>query len=71
MSTIKLMDARELAAKLGVKLSWVKEHTRDRCPEADRIPCIRLGRYVRFIEAVIDAWIANGCKPLSKRSATQ
>jgi predicted DNA-binding transcriptional regulator AlpA len=64
---MKLIDEKELAAKLGVKPSWVKERTRRRCPESQRIPCIRLGRYVRFNEAVVEAWLENGCKPLSSK----
>ena len=28
--------------------SWIRNHTRDRTPKDHRIPCIRLGRYVRF-----------------------
>jgi predicted DNA-binding transcriptional regulator AlpA len=60
---MRLITAEDVANKLGVKPSWVHERTRKRCPESDRIPCIRLGKYVRFSEAEIDAWILRGCKP--------
>jgi excisionase family DNA binding protein len=60
---MKLITAEEVAAKLQVKKSWVNDRTRERCPEQERIPCIRLGRYIRFNEAEIDAWIDRGCKP--------
>ncbi len=66
---MKLIDEKELAARLGVKASWVRERTRARCPESQRIPCVRLGRYVRFNEAVINAWIENGCRPLSENQS--
>ena len=36
----------ELAAKLRVPDSWVYEKTGGRC--RNPIPCLRLGRYVRF-----------------------
>ena len=60
---MRLVTAEEIAKKLGVKPSWVHERTRNRCPEADRIPCIKLGKYVRFSELEIDASIQRGCKP--------
>jgi predicted DNA-binding transcriptional regulator AlpA len=63
---MRLITADDVANKLGVKPSWVHERTRKRCPELERIPCIRLGKYVRFLEAEIDAWIQRGCKPASR-----
>jgi hypothetical protein len=44
----ELIDAVELAARWRVPSSWIRNRTRARTPEAERIPCIRLGRYVRF-----------------------
>jgi excisionase family DNA binding protein len=63
-SSSRLLTAGEVAQRLNVKISWVKEHTRTRCPKEQRIPCIRLGRMVRFNEREIDCWIENGCKVL-------
>lgn len=62
---MKLLTAEEVAAMLQVKPSWVHERTRERCPENQRIPCVRLpgGRYVRFNEQAIIEWMQNGCKP--------
>jgi predicted DNA-binding transcriptional regulator AlpA len=68
---MKLLNEKELAEKLGVKASWVREHTRNRCPESQRIPCVRLGRYVRFDDEVINAWIGNGCRLLSENAAAK
>jgi len=45
---IELIDAVELASRWRVPESWVRSHTRPRTPKDERIPCIRLGRYVRF-----------------------
>jgi len=50
----RLLDAGELAAKLGVPKSWVLAEAR-----AQRIPHVRLGRYVRFNEESIELWL-NG-----------
>ncbi|MDP9159835.1 MAG: hypothetical protein M3O09_06345 [Acidobacteriota bacterium] len=45
---VELLDSAELAARWRVPESWIRNHTRDRTPKDERIPCIRLGRYVRF-----------------------
>jgi hypothetical protein len=44
----ELIDSVELAARWRVPESWVRNRTRARSPKSERIPCIRLGRYVRF-----------------------
>jgi hypothetical protein len=44
----ELIDAAELARRWRVPRSWILDRTRTRTPEAERIPCVRLGRYVRF-----------------------
>ncbi len=44
----ELIDSAELANRWRVPESWIRNHTRARTPKDDRIPCIRLGRYVRF-----------------------
>jgi hypothetical protein len=45
---IKVIDSAELAARWRVPESWIRNRTRARTPKEERIPCIRLGRYVRF-----------------------
>jgi excisionase family DNA binding protein len=66
---MRLLTAEEVAEKLRVKVSWVQERCRERTPAEQRIPFIKLpgGRYVRFVETQIDAWMANGCKPVEAR----
>jgi hypothetical protein len=44
--TFEVLDAGELAKRWNVPESWVREQTRNRA--ADPLPCVRLGRYVRF-----------------------
>jgi excisionase family DNA binding protein len=46
-----LLDARGAAALLNVPASWVLAEAR-----ADRIPHVRLGRYVRFDSAELQMW---------------
>jgi hypothetical protein len=59
----RLIDAPELARRLGVPESWVRNRTRARTPVFERIPCIRLGRYVRFEwgSARLQSWINRQC----------
>jgi hypothetical protein len=45
---VELIDSVELATRWRVPESWIRNHTRARTPKDERIPCIRLGRYVRF-----------------------
>jgi excisionase family DNA binding protein len=51
-----LLTAQDVAEILKVGPSWVYEHTRERT--RDRIPGIRLGKYWRFVEADVLAWLA-------------
>lgn len=50
-----LLTVEEAAALLRVPASWVYERTRRR--SVDRLPGIRLGKYWRFREADLQAWI--------------
>jgi len=58
-----LLDAPELARRLRVPESWVRNRTRARTPAEERIPCIRLGRYVRFewASARLQSWLGRRC----------
>lgn len=50
-----LLTVREVAALLRVPVSWVYARMRKRAPE--RIPAYRLGKYWRFSEGEILAWM--------------
>jgi excisionase family DNA binding protein len=50
-----LLTPDELAARLKVHKSWVFEKTRRRC--SDPLPCIRVGRYLRFNWPDVVEWL--------------
>lgn len=52
----RLMTAGEVADRLAVPISWVRETTR-----SGAIPHVRLGHYVRYIETDVAAWLEQ-CK---------
>ena len=54
MSADRLMNAGEVADLLQVRLSWVREATRE-----GRLPHIALGRYRRYRRAEILAFIED------------
>ena len=54
--TDRLLTAEELAERLGVPAKWPLAQAR-----AGAIPCVRLGRYVRFNTDDIDLWLTT-CK---------
>ena len=55
-----LMLASEVADLLKVTPAWVYAETR-----RGRLPHIRLGRYVRYRRAAIDAWLDAAELPVS------
>ena len=63
----RLVDAQAVADKLSVPVSWVRESSR-----SGAIPCVRLGRYVRFDLDDVEAWLRE-CKqpgrPVAFRTA--
>jgi excisionase family DNA binding protein len=50
-----LLSVEEVAELLHVPVSWVYERTRSR--GVNRIPGFRLGKYWRFDEAEVFAWV--------------
>ena len=50
--TESLLTASEVAALLGVPISWVYEQSR-----RGRIPTVTLGRYRRYRREAIEAWL--------------
>jgi len=49
--TGRLIDAQAAGEILGVPASWMLREAR-----ADRIPHVRLGKYVRFEAAALEVW---------------
>jgi len=54
-SSAYLLTPEEAAEILRVKLSWLYQHTRRRAQ--DRIPFVKIGRYLRFREQDLVAYI--------------
>jgi excisionase family DNA binding protein len=47
-----LLRPEEVAALLSVKVSWVYEAVRTK-----RLPCLRVGRHIRFTRAMLEDWL--------------
>ena len=56
-----LLTPAELAERLKVSPSWVFEQTRERARIRNRnpLPCIRLGKYIRFSWTAVCEWMAQ------------
>lgn len=55
---LELLTVADVAALLKVSKSWVYEHTRGRgAPRSDRIPHIKIGKYVRFDPQLVRAFL--------------
>ena len=52
----RLLDANEVAERLHVPVSWVRESTR-----SGAIPHVSLGRYKRYVLADVERWL-EACK---------
>jgi len=50
-----LLTVPELARKLGVAPATIYRHVR-----AGNIPVVRVGKFKKFRESIIDAWIEKG-----------
>jgi predicted DNA-binding transcriptional regulator AlpA len=48
----EFIDSPELAARLGVPVSWVRDQVRSRV--TDPLPHVHLGKYVRFLWGSLD-----------------
>jgi predicted DNA-binding transcriptional regulator AlpA len=62
-----LMTIEDLAALLQLPESWIYTRTGPKCPPAERIPHLKLGRHLRFDREEVTAWLAkhhrNGQEP--------
>jgi hypothetical protein len=57
--TFEIIDVPTLARRWCLPASWVYEQVRSRA--SDPLPCLRLGRYVRFEWAspALETWLAR------------
>ena len=59
----ELLTVEEVAQLLRVSRSWIYEHTRSRgTPRSERLPHIKLGKYVRFDARAIRAFLEQKCR---------
>jgi excisionase family DNA binding protein len=59
----ELLTIDEVAALLKVSKSWVYEHTRTRgTPRSERLPHIKIGKYVRFDTTAVRAFLLRRSK---------
>lgn len=55
---LELLTVDDVATLLRVSKSWVYEHTRSRgTPRSERIPHVKIGKYVRFDPRIVRAFI--------------
>jgi excisionase family DNA binding protein len=57
--TSSLLTPEEVAERLAVSVAWVRNQTRSRAyiREKDPLPCVRLGKFVRFRWSDIEQWL--------------
>ena len=49
-----LLRPEQAAALLAVKTSWIYDAVR-----TGRLPCIRVGRHIRFTRAMFEGWLQS------------
>jgi predicted DNA-binding transcriptional regulator AlpA len=56
-----ILTPGQLAERLQVSRSWVFEQTRNRAKirNARPLPCIRLGKYIRFSWVAVSEWLQS------------
>ncbi len=54
----RLLTAEQVAEWLSVPVSWVRESTR-----SGAMPCVELGRYRRYRESEVEAWLEECSRP--------
>lgn len=59
----------ELAERLKVPATWVYEKTRRRAGNKNRLPAMRIGRYLRFSWADVSAWLESTKQLTARKGA--
>jgi excisionase family DNA binding protein len=49
-----LLDLDQAAELLNVKVSWIRDATR-----TGKLPCLKVGRHVRYTRSMLEAWLAD------------
>ncbi|MGZ6679478.1 MAG: helix-turn-helix domain-containing protein [Solirubrobacteraceae bacterium] len=50
-----LLKPEQAAELVAVRVSWIYEAVR-----TDRLPCLRVGRHIRFTRTMLEDWLAGG-----------
>lgn len=59
----ELLTVDEVASLFKVSKSWVYEHTRGRGgPRTERLPHVKIGKYVRFEPQAVRAYMEKKCR---------
>jgi excisionase family DNA binding protein len=58
-----LLTVDDVAELLKVSKNWVYEHTRSRgTPRSERLPYIKVGKYLRFEARAVRAFLEKKCR---------
>jgi excisionase family DNA binding protein len=52
--SVPLLRPSDAAELLSVRPSWIYEAVR-----TNRLPCLRVGRHIRFTREMLEAWLAD------------
>ena len=61
-----LITPGEAAQLLRVRASWIYDAVRD-----GRLPCLRVGRHIRFTRPILEQWLAERVDTRNTRSVAQ
>jgi len=70
--SVEILTPQQVAERLQLPESWVYEQTRNRasvrCP--DPLPCMKVGRYLRFKWSDVLAWLERQSRKAGRQRAT-
>jgi excisionase family DNA binding protein len=61
-----LMTSGEAAQLLRVRVSWIYDAVRD-----GRLPCLRVGRHIRFTRPILEQWLTEHMDTRNTRNIAQ
>jgi excisionase family DNA binding protein len=61
----ELLTVEDVAALLKVSKNWVYEHARSRrTPRSERLPYLKIGKYLRFEARAVRAFLEKKCRTM-------
>lgn len=61
VSAVRLLDVNDVAVRLGVTVRFVRRLVAER-----RVPYVKVGKFVRFDPAELEAWVDDARRPVSE-----